>query len=140
MTLIKDIDAYIVSTGKLLKTIPSATLSVSYTHTKSGKSLIKFKSYDPKHGICYTFSTRKQKEFSKLCNALGPRGCSIGSTETDGLSLLLMNAPKDEVVPIEEPVAAEPTHDSTPAVPTQELTPAATTSSKNKKKKKGKKH
>lgn len=141
MTLIKDIDTYIISTGKLLKTIPSATISVSYTHTKSGKSLMKFKSYDPKHGICYTFSTRKQKEFSKLCNALGPRGCSIGSSEIEGLSLLLMNTQKDEVVPIEEPttIAADPVASSKP----QEATPTPeqnTSSSKNKKKKKGKKH
>lgn len=136
MTLIKDIDSYIEASRKLLKSIPSATLSVSYTHTKSGKSQIKFKSYDPKTGICYTFATRKQKEFSKMCNALGPRGCSVGAGETEGLSLLLMNVTKDAIVPAEEPA---PVAAATPASTTLEA-PKDQSASKGKKKKKGKKH
>lgn len=101
---IKQIDSYITSTQSLLKSNPSgATITITYTHSKKKnddklRSIIKFKTYDAKTGICHVFKTHKIKELSKLFNALGPRGCNVNGEDIDGLSLLLSNTEKSEVV------------------------------------------
>lgn len=130
---IKEIDSFITSTQSLLSTNPSnTTISITYSHCKKDdgkvRSIIKFKTFDAKHGICYTFKTHKIKEFSKLCNAFGPRGCNVQGKDVDGLSLLISNVDKKDVV---TEVVAEPA--------AQEKTPAAETSSTQKKKKNKKK-
>lgn len=136
MPLIKDIDTFILESTSLLKSVPSSTITLSYTHTKSGKSQVKFKITSPQHGLNYQYQTRKHKDFAKLCNALGPRGCNVGDVgEIDGLSLLLMNTAREEVVPLEQPSENVTKPEQQPEA--QEA-PAAT-SSKKKSKKKGKK-
>lgn len=100
---VKQIDTYITSTHSLLKSNPSGTtISITYTHVKKDddkiRSIIKFKTYDSKNGICHVFKTHKVKEFSKLFNALGPRGCNVDGQDVDGLSLLLSNTDKDLVI------------------------------------------
>lgn len=137
---VKDIDEYITKSQELLMAAPSSTtISITYTHRNKKeedtlKSVIRFKTYDAKHGICHVFKTHKIKEFSKLCNALGPRGCNVNGTDMDGISLTLSNAKKEDVVKEEE---------TTPAVEStqKESTPSADSapSKKKKNKKKGKK-
>lgn len=135
---VKQIDEYIIATQELLKANPSSTtISITYTHSKKKsddgviKSIIKFKTFDPKHGICYNFKTHKIKEFSKLANALGPRGCNVQGTDIDGLSLTLSNAEKSDVVKQVE-VVEETSKEATPV-------PESNAQKKKSKKKKGKK-
>lgn len=139
---IKQIDEYIKSTQSLLKANPSTTtISITYTHSQKKKtdddtvikSIIKFKTYDPKHGISFNFKTHKIKEFSKLANALGPRGCNVEGVDVEGISLILSNTEKSEVVP-QTPVVEEAQTDANTST-TQE----PTTQKKKSKKKKGKK-
>lgn len=139
---VKQIDTYITSTKSLLKANPSTTtISITYTHCKKGddkiRSIIKFKTYDPKHGICHVFKTHKIKEFSKLCNALGPTGCNIQGTDEDGLSLLLSNVSRDEVIKESKPAETTPAVESKQEAST--LAASETSSKKKNKKKKGKK-
>jgi hypothetical protein len=134
---VKQIDTYIKSTQSLLKANPSTTtISITYTHSKKDddkiRSIIKFKTYDPKHGICYVFKTHKIKEFSKLCNALGPKGCNIQGKDEDGLSLLLSNVERNDIIKESTPVETS----NIEAKPDTILKPA---SKKKKNKKKGKK-
>jgi hypothetical protein len=136
---VKDIDAYITQTQALLKASPSSTtISITYTHRKKNdediKAVIRFKTYDAKHGICHVFKTHKIKEFSKLCNALGPRGCNVNGEDVDGISLILSNAKKEDVVKEEAPKVDEETvqRESTPATD-------SAPQKKKKNKKKGKK-
>ncbi|GAV28730.1 hypothetical protein PMKS-002205 [Pichia membranifaciens] len=69
------------------------------------RSIIRFKTYDPKSGICHVFKTHKVKEFSKLFNALGPRGCNVDGQDVEGLSLLFSNTDKDSIIKeVSEPV------------------------------------
>lgn len=136
---VKQIDTYITSTQSLLKANPSGTtISITYTHIKKDdgmiRSIIKFKTYDAKLGICHVFKTHKIKEFSKLFNALGPRGCNVDGQDVDGLSLLLTNADKDAVV--KETAEAAPPKEKIKAE--TDLTPEPS-QKKKKNKKKGKK-
>lgn len=136
---VKQIDEYITLTQDLLRANPSATtISITYTHSKKksdddsiNKSIIKFKTYDARHGICYNFRTHKIKEFSKLANALGPRGCNVQGVDINGLSLILSNVEKSDVVKENEPVI-ENTKEVTPL-------PESNPQKKKGKKKKGKK-
>lgn len=98
MTKIKQIDTYITDTISLVTSSPSST-SVTLTYTHSNKhNIIKFKTYNPKLGICYNFKTYKIKEFSKLFNALGPRNCIVGGSDIKGLGLIMCNADKEDII------------------------------------------
>lgn len=137
---VKQIDTYITSTQSLLKSNPAnTTITITYTHSKKKnddklRSIIKFKTFDSKTGICHVFKTHKIKEFSKLFNALGPRGCNINGADIDGLSLLLSNTEKSEIVKDNETV--EKPNETVKA----EVTTNKDSSQKKKKnKKKGKK-
>lgn len=135
---VKQIDTYITSTRDLLKANPSGTtISITYTHSKSNKdkpkTIIKFKTNDPRCGICYSYKTHKIKEFSKLFNALGPNGCNVQGEEQEGLSLILSNVDKKDVIEETTTQLQESTTEPAPAkVP-------ETTQRKKNKKKKGKK-
>lgn len=136
---VQQIDTYITSTKYLLKANPSTTtISITYTHCKKDddkiRSIIKFKTYDPKHGICHVFKTHKIKEFSKLCNALGPRGCNIQGKDEEGLSLLLSNVSKDDVIKEAKPLETTPIVETKVEVVSQS-TPEISSKKKNKKKK-----
>lgn len=138
---VKQIDTYITSTQSLLKSNPSGTtISITYTHCKKDdkiRSIIKFKTYDAKHGICHVFKTHKIKEFSKLFNALGPRGCNVKGEDVEGLSLLLSNVTKDEVI-VNEPELETKSKENTPAE-FEPVVESNTQKKKSKNKKKGKK-
>lgn len=138
---IKQIDTYITSTQSLLKSNPSgATITITYTHSKKKnddklRSIIKFKTYDAKTGICHVFKTHKIKELSKLFNALGPRGCNVNGEDIDGLSLLLSNTEKSEVVQETLPEITT----TTDIIKTDSDAATETNQKKKKNKKKGKK-
>lgn len=137
----KNIDEYILNTQSLIKSNPiTTTISITYTHASKDdnkvKTIVKFKTYDPKHGICHTFKTHKIKEFSKLFNALGPRGCNINGNDIDGLSLSLSNVDKSLIINESTPNPEEPVK----GINTNSNTEKSKESSKKKKnKKKGKK-
>lgn len=150
---VKQIDTYITSTQSLLKSNPSGTtITITYTHSKSKskkndgkdnlKTIIKFKTFEPRTGICHNYKTHKIKEFSKLFNALGPRGCNIEGKDIDGLSLLLANSEKADVVKEEEiaaSTAASAVQGDAGKTQNTHEAPVETTQKKKNKKKKGKK-
>ncbi|GMM27310.1 hypothetical protein DAMA08_000260 [Martiniozyma asiatica (nom. inval.)] len=143
MPKIKKIDSYILSTKELLNSHPECLITTSHT-LKHNKPLIRFKTYTPKSGICYVFETRKVKDFAKVCNALGARGCVVDGKEIDGLACALMNANKEDIVIEEKENSQQQSNTAEKAGTSTSTTGTATvddsSNSKKKKKKKGKKN
>ncbi|GMM46847.1 signal recognition particle subunit [Pichia kluyveri] len=139
---IKNIDTYLTSTKELLESNPNnTTISITYTHVKKNdnkvRSIIKFKTFNNKSGIVHIFKTHKSKEFSKIINALGPRGCNINGNDMDGLSLSLSNVNKNDIIKEDEklPIVEEQTVNNVPVKNNEQ----STSQKKKKNKKKGKK-
>ncbi|KAH3671139.1 hypothetical protein OGAPHI_000850 [Ogataea philodendri] len=123
-------DWFIQKSLDLLKASPDdTTVSITYTHSKSGsksttkppKAVIKFKTFNPKTGICLTFKTYKSKEFNRLVNVLGPRGSSMTKTDNqekktihlDGFSSVMSNVEfKPEEAPAQPVAAAQEAQES----------------------------
>lgn len=152
MPLVKSADVFIERSLHLLEVNPSSTrISITYgseskkqSKKKSSKvtkpevenrSFVSFKTFDPISGQLHKLKTFKTKELSKLLTALGPHGVVISKptikdskeqVTIKGFSTILANTEvKEDIEPeVEKPKAADQ--------------PAAGTSSKKNKKKKGK--
>ncbi|VEU20233.1 DEKNAAC101078 [Brettanomyces naardenensis] len=105
MTHISKADTYIEKSVQLLKANPRDTsVGVTYTHSKTEKKrpIVRFKTYNDKGGICLTFRTYKMKEFSRILNALGPRGSAITKHKEKKDELVTGESVKGESVKVEE--------------------------------------
>ncbi|KAL3232258.1 Signal recognition particle subunit SRP21 [Nakaseomyces bracarensis] len=74
---VKPIDTYIDNSVRLFEANPSdSIISVTY---QGGKDIshVSFRTHNPHLSTTYKFKTTKNKEVSRLLNALGPRGVSM---------------------------------------------------------------
>lgn len=79
MTHFSGADNFIEKSVQLMKSGPANTkVSITYTHSgEKRKPIVKFKLFNPVTGICLSLRTHKAKEFSRIMNALGPRGTAV---------------------------------------------------------------
>ncbi|GMM36302.1 signal recognition particle subunit [Saccharomycopsis crataegensis] len=87
------LDTYIDRSTSLLDVAASDTLVSMTYHNKSSKKTIssssdassytcvRFKTYNPRSGTCYSFKTSKAKDLSRILSALGPRGVQFTKTK-----------------------------------------------------------
>jgi len=79
MTHFSSADNFIEKSVQLMKSSPAKTrVSITYTHKgEKRRPIVRFKLFNPVTGICLSLSTHKAKEFSRIMNALGPRGTAV---------------------------------------------------------------
>lgn len=74
---VKPIDTYIENSVRLFEANPSdSIISITYNGGK-GVEPVSFRTHNPHLSTTYQFKTTKNKEVSRLLNALGPRGVSM---------------------------------------------------------------